>query len=130
MGSVCHPSLEQMRGRELLEEELRLHERVSAHDQAALLEWLRGIGGMVHSAALSHSPTAAAAEEMTAMLFLEVWQDPTMFHPSRGPLVLQLIRRMRTSFGSRQRPGTRTSTEAPQTAPATLPPRFILPAGS
>ena len=126
MGSVCHPSLEQLRGRELLEEEKRLHERVSAHDRAAMLEWLDRIGGLVYSAALSHTGTAAAAEEMTAMLFLEVWQQPALYHPSRGPLALQMIRRMRTSW-SPQGPGAHPSTERPEPAPATLPPESMLP---
>ena len=129
MGSVCHSSLEQLRGRKLLEEELRLHERVSAHDRAAMLEWVGRIGGIVYSAALSHTGTAADAEEMTATLFLEVWHRPALYHPSRGPLVLQLIRRMRTSW-SPQGPGARPSTERPEPAPATLPPRSMLPAGS
>ena len=94
MGSLSYPALEQRRGEVLLDEELRLHERVVERDEAALLEWLRRIGGMVYSVALSNTGRVGLAEDMTEALFLDVWRHPEMFHPSRGPLVLQLIRRM------------------------------------
>jgi DNA-directed RNA polymerase specialized sigma24 family protein len=130
MGSVCHSSLEQLRGKELLEEEMRLHERVSSRDQAAVLEWLDRIGGTVYSAAFSLTGTAAGAEDMTAMLFLEVWRNPATFHPSRGPLVLQLLRQMRSSFRSQQASRARASETTAGSVPATLPPTLMLPAGS
>ena len=94
MRSVCQPTLE-CRGHELLEQELRLHERVVARDQEALLEWLNVVGGVVYATVLSYMGDAATAEDETAALFLEVWRHPAMFHPTRGPLVLQLLRRMR-----------------------------------
>ena len=85
----------QRRGRELLDEELRLHEGVVARDQAALLEWLERIGGVVYCVALSQTGDAAAAHDLTEGLFLELWRHPAHFHPTDGPLTLQLIRRAR-----------------------------------
>jgi DNA-directed RNA polymerase specialized sigma24 family protein len=78
----------------LLDEELRLHERVVARDEAALLEWLGRTGGVVYSVALSHTGRVGLAEDLTEALFLEVWRHPEAFHPDKGPLTLQLIRRM------------------------------------
>lgn len=94
MGSLRYAATEQHRGRELLDEELQLHKRVLARDQSALLEWLRRIGGVVYSAALSNTGRVGLAEDMTEALFLEVWRHPERFHPANGPLTLQLIRRM------------------------------------
>jgi DNA-directed RNA polymerase specialized sigma24 family protein len=110
MGSLCHPTVER-RGKALLEGEIRLHERVVARDQEALLEWLHLIGGVVYSTALSYTGNAGAAEEKATALFLEVWLHPAMFHPTRGPLTLQLIRRLREDFAQSPRHvGVHTST--------------------
>lgn len=97
MGSICRPTAEGP-GKQLLERELRLHERVFAGDQSALLEWLHLIGGVVYSTALSYMGDAAAAEKRTTALFLEVWMHPAMFNPMQGPLTLQLIRRLREDY--------------------------------
>ena len=35
-----------------------------------------------------------SAEELTETMFVRFWRDPRAFPPSRGPLSLQLIRRM------------------------------------
>lgn len=98
MGALSYPALEQRRGRVLLDEELQLHQRVVGRDEAALLEWLRRIGAVVYSAALTCTGDVAAAEEMTEALFLEVWRHPEKFHPTHGPLSLQLVRRMSTEL--------------------------------
>jgi DNA-directed RNA polymerase specialized sigma24 family protein len=98
VGSLHYAALDPDRGRALLDEELRLHQRVVARDEAALLEWLRLIGDVVYSAALSRTGELTAAEDVTETLFLEVWRHPEQFHPTRGPLTLQLVRRMRTEL--------------------------------
>jgi DNA-directed RNA polymerase specialized sigma24 family protein len=98
MGYVGCPGIERRRGKELLDTEVRLHERVVARDQGALVEWVRRIGGDVYCTALSCTGDVAAAEDMTEALFLEVWRQPALFHPARGPLTLQLVRRMSRTF--------------------------------
>ncbi len=94
MESLGYTAVGQRPGRELMDVELRLHQRVVAGDRSALLEWLQLVGDVVYCAALSRTGTAAAAEALTEALFVEVWRHPAMFHPHDGPLTLQLIRRM------------------------------------
>lgn len=87
-------AVEQRPGRQRLDAELRLHRRVVARERAALLEWLQLVGDVVYCAALSLTGEAAAAEDLTEALFLDVWRHPELFDPADGPLSLQLIRRM------------------------------------
>ena len=94
MESLACPSAARRHGKQLLDVELGLHQRVVNRDQAALLEWLQRAGSLVYCAALSRTGAPAEAEVMTAALFLDVWRHPSMFHPADGPLSLQLIRRM------------------------------------
>lgn len=94
MESLACPSAAQRHGRQLLDVELALHQRVVNRDQSALLEWLQRAGSLVYCAALLRTGAPAEAEAMTEALFLEVWRHPAMFHPADGPLSLQLIRRM------------------------------------
>ncbi len=78
----------------LIEEESRLYERVVRGDESALLECLDRIGHLVYCMAVVHTGGQASAEELTERLFLAFWRDPQAFPPSRGPLGLQLLRRM------------------------------------
>lgn len=94
MESLRYTAVEERPGRHLMDAERRLHQRVVARDQSALLEWLRLVGDVVYCAALSRTGTAAEAEDLTEALFLDVWRQPALFDPADGPLTLQLIRRM------------------------------------
>lgn len=79
---------------EALEEERSLHERVVQRDEAALLQCFDRIGDLVYCSALLSTGSRTAAEELTEAIFVGFWRDPRAFPPSRGPLSLQLIRRM------------------------------------
>lgn len=94
MDSLGCTAVDQRPGRQRLDVELRLHRRVVAREQAALLEWLQLVGDVVYCAALSRTGQAVDAEDLTEALILEVWRHPEMFDPTDGPLSLQLIRRM------------------------------------
>lgn len=78
----------------LIEAESRLYERVVRRDESALLECLDRIGHLVYCMALLQPGRQASAEEITEELFVAFWRDPEAFPPSRGPLALQLLRRM------------------------------------
>ncbi len=82
------------RGKKMLDIELRLHQRVVAREEGALLEWLQRVGCVVYCAALARTGSVADAERLTEVLFLELWHQPALFDPMDGPLSLQLIRRM------------------------------------
>ena len=83
----------------LLHEDLRLHQRIVARDESALMECLDRIGDIVYCIALRRAADAAAAEDLTEALFLELWREPDRFHPERGPVALQLIQRMERKLG-------------------------------
>lgn len=78
----------------LIEEELRLHERVVQRDESALLECLDRVGDLVYCMALLQTGRPALAEELTERLFVAFWRDPEAFPPTQGPLGLQLVRRL------------------------------------
>ena len=84
----------------LIEEERRLHERVVQRDESALLECLDRIGDLVYCTALLRTGRQASAEDLTERLFVAYWRNPEAFHPSRGPLGLQFLRRMTEALGS------------------------------
>ncbi|MDQ4132920.1 MAG: hypothetical protein M3179_06840 [Actinomycetota bacterium] len=95
MRQRLHPSIGSARQRSatLLEEESALHKRIVERDEAALLEYLDRSGHIVYCVALALTEDAAAAEDLTEGLFLDLWRLPDRFHPRNGPMVLQLLQR-------------------------------------
>ena len=93
---VSHSSIGSARQRSatLLEEEWALHKRIVERDEAALLEYLDRSGHIVYCVAVALTEELAIAEDLSVGLFLELWQLPDRFHPSNGPMVLQLLQRM------------------------------------
>lgn len=82
------------------DEERRLHERVVAGDELALLECFDRMGDMVFCAALLLSGQRSIAEDLTEALFVDLWRAPKAFDPADGPLGLQMIRRLTDRVGS------------------------------
>ncbi len=86
-------------GQELLDEQRRLHERVVAGDELALLEVFDRTAGLVFSAAILLSGQRSKAEDLTEALFVEFWRAPEEFPIAAGPLGLQMIRRLADRLG-------------------------------
>ncbi len=86
-------------GQELLDEQRRLHERVVAGDELALLEAFDRTAGLVFSAAMLLSGRRSTAEDLTEALFVEFWRAPEEFPIAAGPLGLQMIRRLADRLG-------------------------------
>jgi hypothetical protein len=84
--------------RKLFDEELRLHERIVARDQSAVLEFLDRVGGVVYCMAVARTGDPTAAEDLTERFFLDLWREPERFHPAHGPVALQLIGRLGTEL--------------------------------
>lgn len=82
------------RAEAMCEEERRLHQRVVARDELALLESFDRSGHLVFCAALLLSGERSTAEDLTAELFTELWRSPQAYPPAHGPLALQMIRRL------------------------------------
>lgn len=92
------PTAAGLSGEALAEEELSLHERVVQRDESALLQCFDRIGHLVYCVALSCTESHESAEELTEEMFVGYWQHPHDFPPARGPLSLQLIRRITTDL--------------------------------
>jgi hypothetical protein len=80
------------RGRRLLEDEIRLHERLVARDRSALLECFDRFGRIVYCTSLAQSDDSLVAETLTEQAFVQLWLRPEAFDPRRAPIVLQLVR--------------------------------------
>ncbi len=93
---VSHPSVGSARQRSAtpLEEESALHKRIIERDEAALLEYFDRGGHIMYCVALAFADDAAAAEDLTEGLFVDLWRLPDRFDPRNGPMVLQLLERM------------------------------------
>ena len=76
------------------DEARRLHQRVVAGDEVALMELFDRTGSLVYCAALSMTGAPGLAEDITESLFVEYWSAPGTFDPERGPLIVQMLRRM------------------------------------
>ncbi len=87
---------------ELLEEERRLHARVVARDELAMLECFDRSGHHVLCTALVQTGEASTAEDLTQGVFVEFWCAPEAFPPACGPLSLQMIRRLADRNHSRE----------------------------
>lgn len=91
---ITAPAVARLPSEALVEEELSLHERVVQRDESALLQCFDRVGHLVYCTALVCTGSRTSAEELTETMFVRFWRDPRAFPPSRGPLSLQLIRRM------------------------------------
>lgn len=72
----------------------RLHRRLAAGDELALLELYDLVAGIVFCAAFGLTGSRSTASAQTEALFVELWRAPHTFAPANGPLGLQMIRRL------------------------------------
>ena len=85
-------------GRKLLLEELALHERICAGDEAAVLEGLERFGHLVYCSLLGITGDRGVAEDLTERAFVALWRSPESFDPRQGPIALQLLREVSSSL--------------------------------
>ena len=60
--------------------------RLAAGDERALGEAFAQYGGFVHGLALKVTRDRAAADEVTQVVFVALWERPDRYDPERGPL--------------------------------------------
>jgi hypothetical protein len=94
-------------GQESLDEQRRLHRRVMAGDELALLDVFDRTADLVFCAARLLSGQRTTAEDLTAALFVEFWRAPESFPICDGPFALQMIRRLADCLGREERSSAR-----------------------
>jgi hypothetical protein len=80
--------------------DVELHDRLLARDPSALLECVDRFGASVYCIALAQGGSVARAEDLTEQAFVELWRHPEAFDPRRAPLVLQVVRWLRSALAA------------------------------
>src|SRR5579871_6785493 len=70
----------------VLPTDIELMQRIAQSDQAALSTLYQRYGGIVYSLALRVLQNSGPAEEVTQDVFLEVWNRPQIWDPTKGRL--------------------------------------------
>jgi RNA polymerase sigma-70 factor (ECF subfamily) len=95
-------------------EDRTLHQRLMAHDGPALAELYDQFSPTVFGVALRVTSDRSAAEDVTQLVFLDMWRQPERFDPERGSLRpwLATVAHHRSIDWLRQQQATRLRDEA------------------